>query len=86
MTPEEIITDVMAGRSAEGLCASCKKPVASKGMCRAHYQKAYRWLTANGMTLERAYTFRLAYDKRTPAAEAKGQLWAAIQAGEAVGN
>jgi len=42
MTAEEIVTCVLAGLSRDGLCAACKQPVASKGMCRAHYQKAYR--------------------------------------------
>jgi hypothetical protein len=86
MTAEEIITLVLAGLSKGGLCAACQLPVASKGMCRAHYQKAYRWLVENGMEIERSYEFKLVTANRTPAAEAKANLWSAIKDGEPVGN
>lgn len=86
MTPEEIITLVLAGLSKNGLCAACQSPVASKGMCRAHYQKVYRWLVDNGMEIERSYEFKLVTSNRTPAAQAKANLWSTIKAGEADGN
>lgn len=86
MTAEEIVTLVLAGLSKNGVCAACELPVASKGMCRAHYQKAYRWLVNNGMEIEREYAFKLVTSNRTPAAQAKANLWSTIKAGEPGGN
>jgi len=86
MTPEAIIGLVLAGYSKNGVCAACDLPVASKGMCRAHYQKAYRWLVNNGMEIEREYAFKLVTTNRTPAAKAKAEFWSKVKAGEANGN